>query len=131
MAEFIEGISHLDSTELQVIVADHANPVIVIDVREPEEYKAAHIAGLPLIPMGNIIDIIDQLDKSKEYVFVCRSGRRSFEVAKFFRANGFERVHNFKGGMLDWQEQGLTVAEGEGNIIETFNPDQLERKRPE
>jgi rhodanese-related sulfurtransferase len=129
MAELIEGISHLDSQELQAIVADPANPVVVIDVRETEEYTEAHIAGLPLIPMGDIIDIVDRLDKSKEYVFVCRSGRRSFEVAKFFRANGFERVHNFKGGMLDWQEQGLEVAAGEDNIIETFSPEQLERKR--
>ncbi|WP_409344659.1 rhodanese-like domain-containing protein [Paenibacillus sp. MBLB4367] len=129
MAELIEGISHLDAKELQAIVADPANPVVVIDVREPEEYTEAHIAGLPLIPMGDIIDIVDQLDKSKEYVFVCRSGRRSFEVAKFFRAQGFEQVHNFKGGMLDWQEQGHEIAAGEDHIIETFSPEQLERKR--
>ncbi|MNH95686.1 molybdopterin biosynthesis-like protein MoeZ [compost metagenome] len=128
MAQLIEGISHVDSQELNHIVSNPQSPVIIIDVREHEEYEASHIAGVPLIPMGEIIDVIDQLDKSKEYVFVCRSGRRSFEVAKFFSSNGFDYIHNYEGGMLSWQEVGLPIATGRDNIIETFNQEQLERK---
>ncbi|MCR8636668.1 rhodanese-like domain-containing protein [Paenibacillus radicis (ex Xue et al. 2023)] len=129
MAQIIEGISHLDSHELKNILDQTDNPVIVIDVREPEEYEAAHISELPLIPMGDIIDVIDRLDKNKEYVFVCRSGRRSFEVAKYFSTNGFERVHNHLGGMLDWQQQGHDIAVGPSDlVIESLNPEQLERK---
>lgn len=126
MAQTIEGISHLDSFELNEILQDPASPVIVIDVREPEEYQAAHISGLPLIPMGDIIDAIDQMDKSKPYVFVCRSGRRSLEVAKYFIANDFAEVHNFSGGMLSWQQEGLPVSSCAEAPV--FRPDQLERK---
>ena len=126
MAQTIEGIPHLDSSELNEILQDPASPVIVIDVREPEEYQAAHIPGLPLIPMGDMIDAVDQLDKSKPYVFVCRSGRRSLEVAKYFVANGFQDVHNYLGGMLNWQQEGLPVAST--TEVPAFQLDQLERK---
>jgi|GEM_PF-1466524 len=126
MAQTIEGIQHLDSYELNEILQDPASPVIVIDVREPEEYQDAHIPGLPLIPMGDMIDAIDQLDKSKPYVFVCRSGRRSLEVAKYFLSNGFQDIHNHLGGMLNWQQEGLPVASTAE--VPAFQLDQLERK---
>ncbi|SFL73983.1 Rhodanese-related sulfurtransferase [Paenibacillus sp. 1_12] len=130
MAQIIEGVSHISSQELQDIVSDTSSPIIIIDVREPEEYEAGHIDGLPLIPMGEIADLMDRLDPSKEYVFVCRSGRRSYEVAKFFGNNGFERVHNHLGGMLNWEQQGHDIAFGPAeDIIENFKPEQLERKR--
>jgi rhodanese-related sulfurtransferase len=129
MSTIIDGISHLDSQELKDILSEAGNPVIVIDVREPEEYEAAHIDGLPLIPMGDIADVMDRLDPSKEYVFVCRSGRRSYEVAKFFSNSGFTKVHNHLGGMLAWQQQGHEIAGGPADdILENFTPEQLERK---
>ncbi|NHN31885.1 rhodanese-like domain-containing protein [Paenibacillus agricola] len=129
MSTIIDGISHLDSLELKEILAESGNQVLVIDVREPEEYEAAHIDGLPLIPMGDISDVMDRMDPDKEYVFVCRSGRRSYEVAKFFNNNGFSKVHNYLGGMLAWQQQGNETAGGPADdILENFTPEQLERK---
>lgn len=130
MPNIIEEVSHLNSKELKEVLSNADRQAIVIDVREPEEYEAAHIAGVPLIPMGDIIDIIDRLDAGKEYVFVCRSGRRSLEVAKFFQGNGFKNVHNYEGGMLNWQQEGHEIAVGRDNIIEQFeSPEQLERKK--
>ncbi|CAG7638462.1 rhodanese-like domain-containing protein [Paenibacillus allorhizosphaerae] len=128
MAQIIENISHLDTQELLALSADPDRQAIFIDVREPEEYEAAHIPGIPLIPMGEIIDLIEQLDPDREYVFVCRSGRRSLEVAKFFSANGFEKIHNYLGGMLQWQQEAHKVAAGREHIIDAFTLEQLERK---
>jgi rhodanese-related sulfurtransferase len=128
MAHQIEGISHLNWQELKQILEDPQNQAVVIDVREPEEYEEAHIAGLPLIPMGDIIDWTERLDPEREYVFVCRSGRRSLEVAKYFQSNGFGRVHNFEGGMLSWIEYGNPVATGSAEPIERYNLDQTNRK---
>lgn len=127
MEDLIDNISHLDADELNHILADPAHAEIyVIDVREPEEYAAGHIPGIPLIPMGTIPDVIDQFDKSAEYVFVCRSGRRSLEVAKFFQREGIGNVHNYKGGMLAWDKE---VNFGEEHIIDEFTSmRQLERK---
>ncbi|MCT2193890.1 rhodanese-like domain-containing protein [Paenibacillus sp. MB22_1] len=102
MPQMIGGISHIDKDELHALLQDPANETIVIDVREPFEYEAGHIPGIPLIPMGEIPDRLDELDPKQEYVFVCRSGSRSYEVARYLQAQGFERVHNFLGGMLGW-----------------------------
>lgn len=130
MPHLIDDISHWNARELKDALADPTHPAVVIDVREPEEYEAAHIAGVPLVPMGDMIDIIERLDPAKEYVFVCRSGRRSLEVAKFFQGNGFARVHNFEGGMLEWQREEYEVAVGRDNIIEVFSSQQqLERRK--
>lgn len=128
MSSVIAGISHFDVRELKSVLDDSANDSIVIDVREVEEYEAGHIPGIPLIPMGEIIDYLDQFDRNREYIFVCRSGRRSLEVAKFFKNNGFDKVHNYLGGMLQWDGE---LALGQENIITEFHPEQLERKRIE
>ncbi|GAA3399548.1 rhodanese-like domain-containing protein [Paenibacillus hodogayensis] len=128
MAERIENVSHLDWRELKDVLEDGERAAIVIDVREPEEYEEAHIGGLPLIPMGDIIDWTEKLDPEREYVFVCRSGRRSLEVAKYFQNNGFGRVHNFAGGMLSWAAEGNTIATGPAEDIDSFG---LEDKKGE
>ncbi|MDF2725982.1 MAG: rhodanese-like protein [Paenibacillus sp.] len=123
MAQRIEDVSHLDWQELKAVLEDENRKAIVIDVREPEEYEQAHIAGLPLIPMGDIIDWTEKLDPQREYVFVCRSGRRSLEVSKYFQNNGFSNVHNFLGGMLSWAQEGNPIATGEADPIENFGLD--------
>ncbi|MEK8128166.1 rhodanese-like domain-containing protein [Paenibacillus filicis] len=112
MSQLIEGVSHLNSLELQELLEASGGETVVIDVREQEEYDAVHIPGVPLVPMSEIADLLEKFDPAREYVFVCRSGRRSLEVAKFFQANGIQRVHNHLGGMLDWQSQELEVASG-------------------
>lgn len=126
MSDLINGISHIGSDELHQLVQDPNNDTLIIDVREYDEYTEAHIPGIPLIPMGEIPLYIEDFDKNREYVFICRSGRRSFEVANFFKHYGFEHVHNYEGGMLNWDYE---ITSGAENIMTSFNPGQLERKK--
>lgn len=110
MSEIIDGISHINKDELQALLQNPDDQTVIIDVREPFEYEAAHIPGVPLIPMGEIPYRLEEFDPAKDYVLICRSGSRSFEVARFLRHNGLERVHNYSGGMLNWDgevESGL------------------------
>ncbi|WP_209121864.1 rhodanese-like domain-containing protein [Alkalihalobacillus sp. BA299] len=110
----VDGIKQVEFEELQSIVkAGKAEP-IVIDVREPEEYVEGHINKIPLIPMHNLPALIDDFDKDKEYIFVCRSGNRSQNVALFFKDCGFEKVCNYSGGMLAWEGE---LATGMENVI--------------
>lgn len=126
MPAFIEGVSHLDKQELHSLINDSTkSDVIIIDVRELEEYEEGHIPNIPLLSMGNIPDVMDQFDKDAEYVFICRSGRRSLEVSKFFQNEGIEKVHNFLGGMLTWDKE---VNIGQENVIHDFSMKALERK---
>lgn len=126
MAEIIDGISHLDTEELNERLQESSNnKLYIIDVREPEEYMERHIPSVPLLPMGEFPDLVDQFDPEAEYIFVCRSGRRSLEVAKFFRNEGITKVHNFDGGMLAWNKE---VKSGAEHIVTDFSMENLERR---
>jgi rhodanese-related sulfurtransferase len=114
MAFIEEGIKQIDVEELKKILTDKPKNVVVIDVREKEEYEAFHIPGIPLIPMQSIPLIIADLKENNEYIFVCRSGNRSQHVALFLKENGIKEAHNFYGGMLAWDAD---VVMGLENVI--------------
>jgi len=77
----------------------------LIDVREPYEYAIANIGGL-LIPKGEILQHLDQVDRGKDVVVMCRSGKRSqFVVDQLKQTAGLENVHNLEGGILAWAEE--------------------------
>ncbi|MBO8126577.1 MAG: rhodanese-like domain-containing protein [Firmicutes bacterium] len=77
--------------------------LIIVDVRQPDEYAAGHIPGAILIPLPNLEDYLDQLDKETEIFLVCRSGVRSRTAAKILAEKGFRQVRNISGGMLAWK----------------------------
>lgn len=77
---------------------------VVIDVREPAEYKEGHIPGARLLPLGTIdgktaAAVIP--DKGTEVLVYCRSGVRSRKGAEKLAALGYENVSEF-GGILQW-----------------------------
>jgi rhodanese-related sulfurtransferase len=74
----------------------------IIDVREVDEVKEGKIPGAVNIPLGLIEFRMHELDKSKEYVMVCRSGGRSGRASQFLEGQGF-KVINMEGGMLAWE----------------------------
>ncbi|SDZ02256.1 Rhodanese-related sulfurtransferase [Evansella caseinilytica] len=121
-----DGIKQIDADELKEILQMKEVDTIVIDVREPEEYEASHIPGVPLLPMHSIPLLLDGFDKETEYVFVCRSGNRSQNVAMFMRENGFHQVTNYNGGMLSWD--GETTAGPEKHILSTEELASLKRE---
>ncbi|MGV3464261.1 MAG: rhodanese-like domain-containing protein [Heyndrickxia sp.] len=74
----------------------------IIDVREVDEVEAGKIPGAVNIPLGTIESCINELDKSAEYIMVCRSGGRSGRATQFLENEGFN-VTNMNGGMLAWE----------------------------
>ena len=72
-------------------------------MRELDEYAEAHIPGVSLIPMNTIPSFLDDFDRNASYVFICRSGKRSQNVARYLKEQGMTNVSNFAGGMLSWQ----------------------------
>ncbi len=83
--------------------------VVLLDVREPEEYAAGHIPGVQLIPMGTVSARLSDIPTDKTVIVTCRSGNRSGQITDFLRRNGFTRVHNMQGGILAWQRAGYPV----------------------
>ncbi|MCD7032679.1 rhodanese-like domain-containing protein [Metabacillus sp. GX 13764] len=76
--------------------------VSIVDVREDEEVAGGMIPSAKHIKMGDIPDNLSYFDKDTEYIFICRSGRRSENVSMFLQDQGF-KVRNMTGGMLEWQ----------------------------
>lgn len=77
------------------------SPINIIDVREAEEVQAGKIPNAMHIPLGLVEFKMQDLDKSKEYIMVCRSGGRSSKAAMLLEDHGF-KVVNMTGGMLEW-----------------------------
>lgn len=73
----------------------------LLDVREDWELGLASLPGAVHIPMGQVAGRLGELDRGLEIVVLCRSGRRSLDVAKFLQQNGFQAV-NLAGGILAW-----------------------------
>ena len=74
----------------------------IIDVREDEEVAAGKIPTATHIPLGSIEQRMNELDKSKEYIMVCRSGGRSGQATQFLENQGY-KVINMTGGMMSWE----------------------------
>lgn len=78
--------------------------VTIIDVRTPEEVAEGKIPGA--INMNvfdpNFVNKIQELDKSKPYTMVCRSGARSGQACMHMLGAGFEKIYNLQGGMMMW-----------------------------
>lgn len=74
-----------------------------IDVRNPDEFSAGHMEGATLIPLPVLPVRLHELDPEKEVIFICRSGARSAQACEFAVSQGFKKVANMAGGMLNWQ----------------------------
>lgn len=93
-------MKELTAKEVQSLLSE-GKKLSIIDVREVFEVMAGKIPGAVNIPMGQIVDAVNELEKSNEYVIVCRSGNRSAHVTMFLEAQGFN-VSNMRGGMIAW-----------------------------
>jgi len=95
-------------------VAENPGRAQVVDVREPDEFTGSlgHIAGAKLIPLGSLLNNMEQISKEKSVVVVCRSGARSAQATVMLKNAGFAKVANLAGGMLRWRAQHLPVEGG-------------------
>jgi adenylyltransferase/sulfurtransferase len=84
------------------------NPALgieVIDVREPDEHRVAHIAGARLVPLSSLACRFSELDPEKPLYIHCKAGARSLKALQFLRNQGFKNVKSVRGGILAWAEK--------------------------
>ena len=74
----------------------------VLDVREVEEFEALHLEGAQNLPLGQLADIYDRLDKDLLYYVICKSGMRSARACQFLAEKGYD-VLNVQGGMTAFE----------------------------
>src|SRR5690606_10175368 len=102
----LAGVTDVEPKEVQDLTAQ----LLIVDVRRPDEFNGelGHVPGAKHMVLDELPQTLEQLPKDQTIVFVCRSGGRSGRAAAFAQQQGYGQVFNMKGGMLLWNELGLT-----------------------
>jgi rhodanese-related sulfurtransferase len=95
-----EGYRNVSSEEAKQLIDN--KDVVVLDVRTPEEYQEGHIPNAILIPLQELENKLNELDKKEHYLVVCRSGNRSAQASEVLTSNSFANIYNMTGGMNNW-----------------------------
>jgi rhodanese-related sulfurtransferase len=100
-----------------VPVAQLPDGAVLLDVREPDEWVAGHIAGAVHVPMNTVPSRLahapDSLPADAPIVVICRVGARSAQVTAWLRSRGYDAV-NLDGGMLAWTRAGRPIEADDG-----------------
>jgi molybdopterin/thiamine biosynthesis adenylyltransferase/rhodanese-related sulfurtransferase/molybdopterin converting factor small subunit len=85
---------------------DRGDRLQIIDVREPNEYEIARLPGSTLIPLGQVVNRMGEIDQSLETVVHCKMGGRSAKAIEALKRAGFTgRLINLKGGITAWSNE--------------------------
>ena len=98
-----KGIPEITAAELKKNI-DRKEKFVLIDVREPSEFKINQIPGAKLIPLGNVPERVHELDSADEIVVHCHFGGRSAKAVEFLQKAGFKKVNNLAGGIDAWSQ---------------------------
>ena len=79
--------------------------ILLLDVRTDYEVLISRIKESIHIPMNDIPNRLLELDKSKEIIVQCKSGKRSAKVCEYLLTNGYTNVKNLKGGIIAWSRE--------------------------
>jgi sulfur-carrier protein adenylyltransferase/sulfurtransferase len=91
--------------ELKRALEEPALSIKVLDVREADEYRIAHIDGAQLFPLSELARRYAELDPNQSYYLHCHHGGRSMRALQFLRQQGFKNLKNVQGGIHAWSEQ--------------------------
>lgn len=98
-------MEEITATELKRRI-DAGEDIQLIDVRQPDEYAFAKIEGAKLIPLGEVIKRMGELDESRETVVHCKMGGRSARAIEALTAAGYTgELKNLKGGITAWSNE--------------------------
>ena len=139
MKNFLELISNCLTDVREIMPWDleerlEANPdLLILDVREPTEFDAMHIAGSMNVPRG-ILESACEWDyeetepelvraREREIVVVCRSGNRSILAAHSLQVLGYENVVSLQTGVRGWKDYDQPLIDGEGKDVDLDDAD--------
>lgn len=96
----VKGVKNINGKELKAALHKKNNQCI--DVRTPSEFRGNHIQGFRNIPLNELMQKVNHLDKNKEVIVICQSGMRSKQAVKMLKKLGFQHITNVSGGMNAW-----------------------------
>ncbi|MFD0772142.1 rhodanese-like domain-containing protein [Bacillus sp. CGMCC 1.60114] len=96
----VKGVKNISGKELKSEMKNKNKQLI--DVRTPGEFRGSHIQGFRNIPLNELVQKANSLDKNKEVIVICQSGMRSKQATKLLKKLGFKHIVNVSGGMNAW-----------------------------
>lgn len=116
------------STEDALSMLGSDDTIQLVDVRQPAEYDEGHIAGAKHIPLGELLDRLDELEKENPVMVYCAIGGRSRVAAQLLSGKEFNSVYNLTGGFNIWEgwesigdyDQGLELFNGFESLEEVL-----------
>lgn len=107
-------VSEIDVAQLRALLAG-GEPLLVLDVREPWEWKQAHLPAQPgpgaatrHVAMNSLPNHVNELPRDRPIVVLCAHGSRSYGVAHWLTQQGF-KAHSLAGGIARWAQTGGTT----------------------
>ena len=92
------------SPELVREMIEAGEDLILLDVRDDWEWEKAHIEGAIHIPVSELADRVEELDRNQETIVYCHVGERSIDGCLLLWESGFRRLRNMTGGIEAWSE---------------------------
>jgi len=85
--------------------------IVLVDVREADEFARVHVPGARLIPLVDVPEQIEEIPDGERVYVICGSGPRSARAVEYLNRQGYDTV-NVAGGTKAWLEAGLPVEHG-------------------
>ena len=113
----MKGMDEVDVVQAEIAEVPSAfdQSVVLLDVREDDEWQRGHAPGAQHIPMGQIPARLGEIDPDAKLFVVCQAGGRSQRVSQYLARNGYAPV-NVSGGMLAWAGAGRSVITDDGGV---------------
>ncbi|HEX3225487.1 MAG TPA: molybdopterin-synthase adenylyltransferase MoeB [Gaiellaceae bacterium] len=116
-------IDEVDAAQARDLLAS-ADPPVLLDVREQDEWDEGQIPGAIHIPRGNLESRVENAapDHARQIIVYCAAGNRSAFAAKTLNELGYENVASLSGGYTDWKRNGFTTE-----LPKTLDPEKRSR----
>ena len=123
--QFFTPVKSMNADQVRTFLKDRTSEdVVILDVRQPKEYKQGHLPGAKLIPMGELDTRLSEIETEKEKLVYCAIGGRSRMAVQMLSGKGFTKLINFSGGYKAWNgeaayglpDQGLELFSGNESL---------------
>ena len=123
--QFLTPVQSIDTDQAKSFLEDKkVDEVTILDVRQSAEYESGHIPGAILVPLPELTDTMDRIDRTKPVMVYCASGGRSRMAAQLLSGQGFNQIINVAGGFNAWtsetaffsEEKGLALFDGVASV---------------
>lgn len=106
----MQVFKEIEVADLASLLAEREQAVNLIDIRNPIDATQESIPGAENVPLHQLPLRMNNIHKDQMVVLFCQVGARSAQACAYLSANGFDNVHNLRGGIQAWKSSGLEVA---------------------